>query len=124
MRRRSHFHHQDRIGSGYADISWHGTQRWHADLSGESRCLAFLIDGRNACPESVEDNFIYVAANAYWEPLWYELPHLPEGKQWYIFANTGVRSPDDIYEPGKEPRLDNQEGLLVGDRAAVALVGR
>ena len=32
----------------------------------------------------------------------FELPSLPEGKAWYVFANTGVTLPD-IHDIGAEP---------------------
>jgi glycogen operon protein len=33
-------------------------------------------------------------------------------------------SPDDIFEPGQEPLIDNQREVLVGPRSIIILVGR
>jgi isoamylase len=124
LRNRWHLHNRDMVGSGYADISWHGVKAWQADWSGTSRVLAFLLCGKHARGGTVRDNYIYVAFNTHWEGLWFELPGLPDGLQWHISANTAMPSPQDIWTPGQEPRLDNQSGLLVGDRSAVVLVGK
>lgn len=124
LRNRSHFQNRDYMGSGYADISWHGTQAWNADWSDSCHTLAFLLCGKHAKEGTVEDNYLYVAMNMHWESLWFELPGLHPGMQWHIFANTGVPSPQDSWEPGSEPVLENQSGLLLGDRSVVILVGK
>lgn len=62
--------------------------------------------------------------NMYWQALWFELPQLPAGLSWHIFANTSMISPEDSYEPGYEPRLDNQSACLLGDRSVVILVSK
>lgn len=124
LRHREHFRNHDYMGSGYPDISWHGTQAWHADWSASSRTLAFLLCGKHAKNGSTPDDFIYVAMNMYWEALWFELPRLPVGLQWHVFANTGVAAPGDSCKPGQEPPLADQKGLLLGDRSVTILVGR
>lgn len=124
LRNRFHFQNRDYMGSGYPDISWHGTKAWHADWSADSRTIAFLLCGKHAKEGTVADNFIYVAMNMYWEALWFEIPGLPEGMQWHIFANTGATPPEDSWKPGSEPVLENQQGLLMGDRSVVILVGK
>jgi glycogen operon protein len=72
----------------------------------------------------LEDNYVYVAMNMHWETLWFEVPGLKDGMKWYVFANTSVPSPNDICEPGQELLLENQSGLLVGDRSVVILLGK
>lgn len=124
LRNRYHFRNEDYLGSGYADITWHGTQAWNADWSYHSRVLAFMLCGQHAKEGKVEDNTIYVAMNMYWKALWFELPSLPETFNWYVFANTSVTPPEDIWEPGSEPILKNQSGLLIGDRSVVILVSK
>jgi isoamylase len=124
LRNKEHFRNQDYVGSGYADISWHGTQAWRADWSDTSRVLAFMLDGRHAKGGTVDDNFIYVAMNMHWGDLTFELPGLPVGSCWHVFANTGAREPEDIWEPGSEPLLDDQGRFQLGGRAVAILVGR
>jgi glycogen operon protein len=124
LRNRWHLSNQDRIGRGYPDISWHGAQAWNADWSSSSRSLAFMLDGKQARGGMVEDDDIYVAMNMHWDSQWFELPRLPEGKNWHVFANTGASSPEDVWETSHEPLLDNQNGILLGDRSVVILVGK
>lgn len=119
LRNAAHFHHSDRLGSGYADITWHGTQAWFADWSSKSRVLAFLLCGQHA-----QDDYIYVGMNMYFSPLWFELPPLPSPRQWFVFANTGCPSPHDIWELGAEPLLAEQAGVLLAERSLIILVGK
>jgi isoamylase len=60
----------------------------------------------------------------HWGALPFELPRLPKGMQWHVFVNTSVPQPEDVYDPGQEPCLANQESFLVGARSVVILVGR
>jgi glycogen operon protein len=124
LRNRYHFANRDYVGSGYADITWHGTQAWNADWSDSSRTVAFLLDGKHARGGTTQDDYIYVAMNMHWESHVFELPGLPAGLTWYVFANTGMASPDDIWEPGAEPRLENQHEMVLSDRSVCILVGR
>ena len=124
LRNRYHFQNRDYVGSGYADISWHGTQAWNADWSPSSRTLAFLLCGKHAKEGTVPDNYIYVAMNMHWEAHWFETPGLSTGMQWYVFANTGASPKEASWEPGSEPLLENQAGLLLGDRSVIILVGK
>jgi isoamylase len=124
LRNREHFQNRDYMGSGFADISWHGQKAWEADWSSESRRIAFLLCGRHAKGGSVDDNGIYVAMNMHWEAGAFELPKLPHGMIWHVFANTDAQSPQDIWQPGKEVRLADQSSFLVGPRSVVILVGK
>jgi glycogen operon protein len=124
LRNRWHFSNRDYVGSGYADISWHGAKAWSADWSDSSRTIAFMLCGKHARGGAVQDNYVYVAMNTHWDAHWFDLPGLPQGMQWHVAANTGAPSPDDIWEPGREPLLPDQGGLLVGDRSVVVLVGK
>jgi glycogen operon protein len=124
LRNRKHFCNADIVGSGFADITWHGTRAWNTDWSGTSRALAFMLCGKHAKGGTVKDDHIYVAINTYWDALDFEVPGSPKGTKWHIAVNTGMRSPEDIYEPGKEPVLGNQSNILVGPRSVVVLVGR
>jgi glycogen operon protein len=119
LRSNRFFEHWDRVGSGFPDISFHGTQVWQPDFSGVSRCIAFRLDGAHA---SSPDNTIYVAMNMYWDGLPYELPGPGEGKIWKVAVNTSMPSPHDIYAPAEAPALDNQESVIVGPRSILVLI--
>jgi glycogen operon protein len=124
LRNRWHLSNQDGVGSGYPDISWHGVKPWQPDMSPGSRMLAFMLCGKNARGGRQPDDYIYVAMNMHWETHWFDLPSLPDGRQWHVFANTAAAHGFEIVQPGSEPMLENQAGLLVGDRSVVILVGR
>jgi glycogen operon protein len=120
----AHYRNADYKGTGYADITWHGTRAWNADWSDQSRMLAFMVNGAYVEPEEPPDDFIYVAMNMHWDMHGFELPGLPAGKQWHVFANTSMGAPEDAWEPGSEPALAEQHEFLVGPRSVVILVGR
>jgi glycogen operon protein len=124
LRSNTYFRNEDYLGSGYADITWHGTRAWHADWSDTGRVLAFMLCGKHAKGGTQVDNYIYVAMNMHWDALPFELPGLPEETQWHLFANTSALPPGDIWEPGTEPLLENQQTFLVGGRSVVILVGK
>jgi glycogen operon protein len=124
LRHHEHFHNRDCVGSGYADITWHGTQAWKADWSGTSRVLAFMLCGRHAKGGTAKDDYIYVAINNYWEPLNFELPDPPAGMRWRIGVNTGIPSPVEIFEVGSEPLIGEQQHYVIGPRSVVILIGR
>ncbi|MEM8502351.1 MAG: glycogen debranching protein GlgX [Cyanobacteria bacterium P01_D01_bin.1] len=122
LRPSQHFQNRDYMGSGYADITWHGTQAWNVDWSERSKCLAFMLCGSHAKSGQVKDDFIYVAMNMDWQTHWFDAPGLPLGQQWHIAANTGADI--DHFNLGQEPPLSDQKGLLLRDRSVVVLVGR
>jgi isoamylase len=107
-------------GAWFPPVTWHGIRAWAADWSPHGRLVAVmfcgLADGKPDC--------VYLAANAYWEPLTLELPALPDGAVWHRFADTSLASPEDAAEPGREPPLEDQVSIRVAERSAVALVAR
>jgi isoamylase len=124
LRNRWHLSNQDRVGSGYPDISWHGTEAWNTDWSESSRTLAFMLCGKHARGGTVEDDYIYVIMNMHWEGRWCTLPSLPDGRRWHVFMNTGMSAPEDIWEPGQEPLLTEPGALFIGNRSVAILVGK
>jgi isoamylase len=122
LRGRDYLRNADPAGCGYNDISWHGARAWQPDWGG--RVLAFMLCGNYAKGGAAKDDFIYVAMNMYWEALPFELPRLPDGSRWRVFANTGMPSPEDAFDPGSEPELADQASCIVGGRSVVILVGR
>ena len=124
LRNKDYFQYHDYMGTGYPDISWHGTQAWHPDSSEGSRTLAFMLDGKHARGGSVEDDSIYVAMNMHWDGHDFEVPRLPDGKRWHVFANTGAPCPEDVWQPGTEPLVDNPGKFYLGPRSVVILVSK
>ena len=119
-----HFGHCDYRNLGYPDFSWHGVKAWHPECGYNNLTAAFMINGCYAETDGVPDDFIYVAMNMHWDMHGFELPQLPEGFAWHVFANTEMPSPDDICEPGEECLIENQHEILVGPRSIMILVGK
>jgi glycogen operon protein len=122
FRNRYHLQNRDYVGSGYADITWHGVRAWDADWSESSRVLAFMLCGKHAKNGAIADNHIYVAMNMHWETQWFETPGLPPGMKWHVSVNTG--SAPEFFVIGSEPELEHQHGLLMRDRSVAILVGK
>lgn len=110
------FAHRDYVGSGKPDISFHGTRAWQPDWGG--RCLAFMLCGQHASPK---DSDMYVAMNAYWDGLPFEIPWPSEGKRWRVAINTSMQQPQDIFEGESGPIIESSE-LIVGGRSIMVLI--
>ncbi len=122
LRNKDHLTNQDPAGTGYADITWHGTQAWNIDWNGKA--LAFMLNGQYAKGGLAQDDFIYVGINVHHETLPFALPGLPAGRQWHVFANTSMPSPDDIHPPGMEIQFESQDEFIAAGRSVFILVGK
>lgn len=120
LRSATHLQQKDLLDSGMPDVSWHGTKLWRP----EGHTLAVMYQGQHAKSCTVDDNSVYTAINMHWEMHGFELPPLPEGKQWHVFANTDLEPPDDIWDVGDEQLLENQDEILVGPRSVMILVSK
>ena len=76
LRRRTFFDNQ---AGQTPDIIWHGMQPCQPDFSKQAHSLAFALDGRRSDRPEV-DRDIYVAMNAFWEPLTLPDPASPSGR--------------------------------------------
>ena len=123
LRNRAHFQNRDYVGSGYADISWHGVKAWQPDWSHDSRTLAFMLCGKHG-RGGTHDDYLYVAMNMFWQSRTFELPRLPDGKRWHVFVNTSMPSPQDSFAPGEEAPLSDSSKFVMGERSVVVLVGK
>ena len=121
---RWHLRSIDYLGSGFPDISWHGSQPWAPDWSENSRLLAFMLDGKHARGGEHPDNSVYVVTNTHWDGHEVGLPASPAGTGWYVSINTGAETPQDAWEPGSEPLLSDQSHLFVGPRSVVILLAK
>jgi isoamylase len=94
------------------DVDWYGIGE-KADLSYESRSLAFCLHGA-----SQNDDDIYVMINAYWEELEF---HIQEGtaQEWVRVADTALTSPNDFSERGQSLGVASYQ---VAPRSVVVLL--
>ena len=96
------------------DVRWYGVGR-HADLSFNSRSLAFFLHGA-----SQADSDLYVMINAYWGDLGF---HVQEGTatEWRRVVDTSLESPFDFLQPGDERSLQSLH-YAVAARSILILV--
>jgi glycogen operon protein len=98
-------------------INWHGVNLNQPDWSAYSRTVAFSLDNTET------DEHLHVMLNAYWEPLRFGLPPLPQGIWWHRLVDTSLPSPEDITEPGTEILIKGNQYRL-NDRSVVILRGQ
>jgi isoamylase len=70
--------------------AWHGVKLNQPDWSDRSHAVALNADLRQ------EGISFHLMMNGYWEPLEFELPQPPEGRQWLRWIDTSLETPEDI----------------------------
>jgi glycogen operon protein len=86
-----------------AEIDWHGTTLAQPDWDEDSHSLACTIrSGPGHVPF-----WLHLMFNAYWEPLDFELPAVPETamSDWQRWIDTARESPEDIMDSPEAPRV-------------------
>ena len=81
------------------DVTWYGADG-PVDLGDESRCVAYLLNGASA-----GDGDLYVMMNAHWHDRDFTVPG-EQARPWRRVVDTSKPSPEDIVEPGSDPRLE------------------
>ena len=124
LRRKEFFTGLDLDMDGIGDITWHGIEPYRPDWSYSSHTIAFMIDGcKEESGQEEDDNHIYAAINAYWNPLKFYLPDPGEGRNWYRVIDTYLKPPRDIVAPGKELKL-KKEFYRVGSRSIAVFISK
>jgi len=95
-----------------ADKSWHGVKLDQPDWGENSHSIAFTARLRS------EPILFYLALNAYWESLEFELPTVAGG--WRRWIDTSLASPEDIVEWQMAPASPGST-YQVGPRSVVVL---
>jgi glycogen operon protein len=103
LRRRTFFS-GERAGQP-PEILWHGVDPSKPDFGHDSHALAFALDGRRSDRADVVDRDIYVAMNAFTQPLDFKIPASPSGRPWRRAVDTSLPSPEDIIEQDLGPRV-------------------
>ena len=80
-----------------AKITWHGVHLEQPDWSPNSHSLALTITS-DVAPIPGGQYLTHMIFNAFWSALDFDLPPLPPGSAWRLLLDTGLPSPDDIYE--------------------------
>ena len=106
----AHVLHGRRCGQP-PEILWHGVEPSQPDFGPDSHALAFALDGRRSDRPGLIDRDIYVAVNAWQEPLDFSIPAAPSGRPWRRAVDTALPSPEDIIEEDRGPRVPVLEAL-------------
>ncbi len=102
------------------NITWHGVKPNEPDFSGSSRFVAWVLEAFET--QERGDVPIYVASNAFWEPLTIELP-ATENRRWYRVVDTSLPTGEDIV-PEEEAFFLPDTSYLVRPRSTIVLVAR
>lgn len=108
----------DRLGSGFPDLSYHGSHAWISDADYGSMSVGMLYNGAYAQTDETED--VYVAYNFYSEETGLAIPQINKKRKWYLVMNTALNEPW-LTEPEK---LENQQFLAAPPQSVCILIGR
>jgi glycogen operon protein len=118
LRRRKFLTGERPPGAGLPDVTWHGMRLeeplWHDP---NAQLLAFTLGGLR---EPEED--VHVVLNMSNDALTVALPEV-RGRRWHRAIDTGLASPEDIQEPGRQPRVEALS-YKVASRSVVVLESR
>ncbi len=100
---------------GFPAVSTHGTLPWVENYTWDSKLVAVMYAGRNE--ENTEDDIVYVAINAFWEPQTITLPRLINNAKWKRVIDT--------FEPNSimphETECISGTSLEIGPRTVMVL---
>jgi glycogen operon protein len=91
-----------------------------ADWGSESRSLAMQLT--QLYDDGSRDDLHFIA-NAYTEPLTFELPEIGE-REWFRLVDTAQPSPNDIAEEGQEFPLLSQDSYSVQSRSVAIFMAK
>ncbi len=120
LRRRTFF--SGASGDLPPEIVWHGVAPDWPDFRNESHTLAFAMDGRRSDRPNFVDRDIYVAMNAYHDPLEFRIPAAPSGRAWRRVVDTALPSPEDIVAEDHGPRVPIRQPYTVREHSMIILV--
>ena len=108
-------------GTGYPELSFHGTTPWQLDWQNPGLCLAYLYAEDHRRFHTKTDQFLYILVNAHWEEHRFALPVIPSGFRWHLaFDSFSGFSAD----PGEEKPWDDFSSVVLKPRSTVVLAAR
>lgn len=76
---------------GFPDITLHNSRAWCDHIDDYTHVIGILFAGYQA--QCDEDDMVFLAINAHWEPHEQELPDLPEEYRWQLVMHTACDQP-------------------------------
>ena len=110
----------DQNGTGYPEMSFHGTTPWELDRGADTLTFAYLFAEDHVKYKTKKDAFIYVMVNAHWEGHDFGLPIVPAECTWYLAGDSFGES----YQTGREKKLGDIEGFYLPARSTAVLVAK
>lgn len=83
----------DYVSLGSPDISYHGTRAWYPEFNMYSRTLGIMLYGKYA--GSKADSSFYIAINMHWEDHEFDIPRLPDSKNWHCILDCSLDSKEN-----------------------------
>lgn len=107
-------------GTGYPEISFHGTEPWLLDEEEGAYVFAYMYAEDHQRSGTAEDCLIYIAVNAHWEAHRLKLPVIPAGYSWHLaFDSCGFSA-----GPGQEKKIPGFKSVDLGPRSVKVLLAR
>ena len=99
-----------------AEIKWFAPNSATPDWGDQrQKSFACLILG-----ETEPD--LFLVFNSGTSPIDFFIPALPPGTVWRLAVDTSREAPDDLFEPGKEPVIQGQNGFRLEPRSSAILL--
>lgn len=95
---------------GYPDISFHGVTPNQERFESYDHYIGVMFAGKAS---REKPDVVYIASNAYWEPLEIALPELPAPLRWEIAADTWSADTHRRFDEVKENRIQVRERSVV-----------
>lgn len=101
-----------------ADVQWFGPQgTTPAWADAQRKSFACLIFGHSEAD-------LFLMFNADTAASDFSIPAASGNKVWRLAADTSRKAPEDLYEPGNEPSMEDQVAFRVGARSSAILLTR
>lgn len=115
---------QDSSNNNMLDISWYNQYGTEIDWTQQNSILACQIDGsKEEILHTYDDNDFYIILNASKEDIPVTV-HSVEGTQWFRAIDSGLGTPNDFLDEGKELSIKKNEKYLVKANSIVVLIGK
>ena len=95
---------------GYPDISFHGVTPNLEQFESYDHYIGVMFAGKAS---REKPDVVYIASNAYWEPLEIELPELPAPLRWEIAVDTWSADTKQRFDEVKVNRIQVRERSVV-----------
>ncbi len=97
-------------------VTWHGTELGDPDWTGETRVLAFRLEGGPGQGD------LFVILNAHWDWQRFALPPHPGPGGWRRLVDTNLPAPDDIVEEADAVAVRPAGSYVAAPRSTVILL--